>query len=84
MADYSVVDDTNLRLLTELTLHQQPALPTSDLADVAGMTTQAVNSRLDKLAEAGLVEEDTTGSGSFWWVTEAGKEAVYEDYSEPS
>jgi len=60
-------------ILDAIVEHRAPAVGTSDIADVVGVSRQAVDQRLRSLEEDGLVTKYKAGKTLVWWPTPAGE-----------
>jgi len=69
-------------ILEALALAYSPVLGTSDIAERTGVSRQAVDQRLRRMAEDGLVETRKIGRSRVWWITNKGR--AYLDPDEDS
>lgn len=71
--DKSVSD---LEILEAAVLTPGPAVSTTELGDLLGMSQQGIYNRLIQLQEDGLLESKVAGGTRLWWVTFSGEEFV--------
>jgi len=65
---------SDLEILRALQSHRSPAVGATDIAEVVGVTRQAVDRRLRNIQDDGLVEKYDAGSrATVWYLTPAGK-----------
>jgi len=74
-----VSDDDLLRAIDQ---HRAPAVGVTDLADALPVTRQAIYSRLENLAEDGLVEKYKVSRDTVWYLTPAGERYLNKGYSD--
>lgn len=60
-------------ILSAIRDHYAPVIGTKDLADKVGITRQAVDKRLRRFEDDGLVETDKIGRSRIWWLTTDGR-----------
>ena len=70
---------TDVDVLTAIMTHYAPAVGTSDVADEVGISRQAVDKYLWDLEEDGLIRTRRVGQARVWWLTDDGKEWLYEN-----
>jgi DNA-binding MarR family transcriptional regulator len=63
-------------ILEALALAYSPVLGTSDIAERTGVSRQAVDQRLRRMSEDGLVETRKIGRARVWWLTNKGRAYV--------
>ena len=65
---------SDIEILLALREHRSPAVGATDIAEVVGVTRQAVDRRLRNMRNDGLVEKYDAGSrATVWYLTPAGK-----------
>ncbi|MFU1782992.1 winged helix-turn-helix domain-containing protein [Haloarcula japonica] len=69
-------------ILEALVLAYSPVLGTSDIAERTGVSRQAVDQRLRRMEEDGLVDTRKIGRARVWWITNEGR--TYLDPEEDS
>ncbi|NHN63685.1 winged helix-turn-helix transcriptional regulator [Haloarcula sp. JP-Z28] len=69
-------------ILEALVLAYSPVLGTSDIAERTGVSRQAVDQRLRRMEEDGLVDTRKIGRARVWWITNKGR--TYLDPEEDS
>lgn len=69
-------------ILKALALAYPPVLGTSDIAERTGVSRQAADQRLRRMADDGLVDTRKIGRVRVWWITNNGK--IYVDPDEDS
>jgi len=66
---------TDVEILKEISLHPDPVVTTSEIAERVEMTRQGLNNRMNELAETGdLVRKDVGGRAVIYWLSKQGKE----------
>ena len=60
-------------ILKVLALAYSPVLGTSDIAEKTGVSRQAADQRLRRMADDGLVDTRKIGRSRVWWITSRGK-----------
>ncbi|WP_254274638.1 winged helix-turn-helix domain-containing protein [Haloarcula marina] len=60
-------------ILEALALAYSPVLGTSDIAERTGVSRQAVDQRLRRMTEDGLVDTRKIGRARVWWITNEGR-----------
>lgn len=59
-------------VLSAIDTHYSPAVGTSDIAEMVGVSRQAADNRLRGLQEDGLVKKYKVGRSVVWYLTSAG------------
>nr|WP_255355565.1 MULTISPECIES: winged helix-turn-helix domain-containing protein [unclassified Haloarcula] len=62
----------------------KPALGTTEIADMVGISQQAASKRLSRLEEERLIESDKIGNARAWWLTDNGRRYLDSSENEPS
>nr|WP_225306857.1 winged helix-turn-helix domain-containing protein [Haloarcula sinaiiensis] len=62
----------------------KPALGTTEIADMVGISQQAASKRLSRLEEERLIESDKIGNARAWWLTDNGRRYLDSSEKEPS
>lgn len=62
----------------------KPALGTTEIADMVGISQQAATKRLNRLEEERLIESDKIGNARAWWLTDYGRRYLDSSENEPS
>ena len=65
------VDDKTI--LQTLLSAYKPALSSTDVAERAGISQQAMSKHLKRLSKDGYVDSDKVGPARIWWVTDEGR-----------
>jgi Mn-dependent DtxR family transcriptional regulator len=76
MVNSGTTDEEVLKAIRD---HRSPAVGTSDIAELVGVSRQAVDARLRDLETDGLVESDKVGRVRIWWLSNAGKRYLEKD-----
>jgi DNA-binding MarR family transcriptional regulator len=64
---------SDVEVLGAIDEHFAPAVGTADIADVVGVSRQAVDRRLRQLQDDGLVEKYDVARDVVWYLTPAGE-----------
>jgi DNA-binding transcriptional ArsR family regulator len=79
--DPSVSDE---ELLRSMHMAYKPALGTTEIAEMVGISQQAASKRLNRLEEERLVESDKIGNARAWWLTDYGRRYLASSENDPS
>jgi len=71
-------------LLRSMHMAYKPALGTTEIADMVGISQQAASKRLSRLEEERLIESDKIGNARAWWLTDNGRRYLDSSEKEPS
>lgn len=70
---------SNCEVLEVVLLHPDPAMSAAEVADSVGVTRQAADRYLRKMAKEDLVRSSKVGASRIWWVGETGREYYHEN-----
>ena len=73
MADDQTSKTSDEEVMQAIRDHHAPAVGTVDIADMVGVTRQAVDERLEDLELDGLVEQYKPSRDNVWYLTPAGE-----------
>jgi predicted ArsR family transcriptional regulator len=63
---------------------RKPVRSTSEIAESVGLSRQATNTHLERLAEAGKLHRGKAGPTTVWWPTPEGRELLAQSDSDSS
>lgn len=81
MTDTAPGKTSDEEILQAIRDHDSPAVGTVDLANVVGVSRQAVYERLENLKDDGLVTKYTVSRDTVWYLTKAGERYLEKDHS---
>jgi predicted transcriptional regulator len=69
-------------VLNAIATAKAPFLGTKEIADELGMSKRGILNWLDDLEEEGLLHKREIGKSMIWWLSQEGREYLYEESSD--
>ncbi|WP_232700555.1 hypothetical protein [Halobacterium wangiae] len=73
------IDDEDI--LYRVVISSGPVVSTTEIVRAFNLTYQGMHSRLQSMAEEGLLDTKKIGRARAWWITDAGKNKLLETYT---